>query len=87
MNKTPIGKRLKQIREKTNITMYKLNKDLGHGKTGSVIWQFENDKCNPKFKTIKKISKYFKIPIYFFYIEDDALAETVLNIFYKKQKK
>lgn len=53
--------------EKTNKTPYRVAKDTGISETALSNWK--RNICNPSLETLKKIARYFDVPIDYF-VED-----------------
>lgn len=73
-----LGKRIKQLRMKRNITQSQLGKIVG--KTQIPISLYESGQRNPDPKTIEKFAEYFDVSIdYLFGRTDDVCGEKVVR--------
>ncbi len=78
-NKTPIHKRLKEIRKMQGISQKKLGIAAGIDEfvASARMNQYEVGKHVPDFAILEQIAKVLKIPTAYFYATDDLLAELV----------
>lgn len=86
-NKNLVAIRLKEARLRAKMSQKKLGIAAGIDEfTASPrMNQYETGKHVPDLLTLKQISKVLKVPIAFFYAEDDGLAE--LLIFFETMNK
>ena len=77
--KHPLGKRLKEARSEADLSQKLLGIKSGIDKfsASARLNQYESGKHLPDFDTIKRISKVLKLPVAYFYCEDDELAEVI----------
>ncbi|MBF0611593.1 MAG: helix-turn-helix transcriptional regulator [Magnetococcales bacterium] len=82
MAKTPIPKRLKDAREKAELSQTELG--IAAGMDPSVasagMNQYERDKHVPDYQTLKRIAGVLGYPVLYFYTEDDTLAAVQLHL-------
>ncbi|MBF0612999.1 MAG: helix-turn-helix transcriptional regulator [Magnetococcales bacterium] len=82
MAKTPIPKRLKDAREKAELSQTELG--IAAGMDPSVasarMNQYERDKHVPDYQTLKRIAGVLGYPVLYFYAEDDTLAAVQLHL-------
>lgn len=57
-----LGKQIKEIRNSYNLSQNRFGKRLGL--SGKTISAYENNKITPPLKTLKKISKVYKVNLY-----------------------
>lgn len=57
-----MGKQIKEIRNSYNLSQNRFGKRLGL--SGKTISAYENNKITPPLKTLKKISKEYKVALY-----------------------
>ena len=75
----PITKRLKEAREKANISQKQLGIAAGIDEftSSARMNQYETGKHTPDFNTLSRIAKILKVPTAYFYADDDLLAEII----------
>ncbi len=76
----PITKRLKEARERTNISQKQFGIAAGIDEfTASArMNQYETGKHTPDFNTLSRIAKILKVPTAYFYADDDLLADLII---------
>ncbi|MBF0178407.1 MAG: helix-turn-helix transcriptional regulator [Magnetococcales bacterium] len=76
MARTPIAKRLKEARDRLNLSQTDLGIAAGMDPSGASarMNQYERDKHVPDFQTMKRIAAVLGCPVPYFYAEDDTLA-------------
>jgi transcriptional regulator with XRE-family HTH domain len=52
---------IKEARVQKSISRYKLSLDTGIAM--STLWRYENEKCSPGLKNLRKIATYLNVPI------------------------
>lgn len=74
---SPISKRLKEAREAAGLSQKQLGIKSGIDEfsASARMNQYETAKHTPDFLTLKNIGKILKVPVAFFYAEDDQIAE------------
>lgn len=82
MTKTPIPKRLKEVRDRAKLSQTDLG--IAAGMDPSVasarMNQYERDKHVPDYQTLKRIAGVLGYPVLYFYAEDDTLAAILLHL-------
>lgn len=76
----PFGKRLKQARQKAEISQKNLGILAGieESNASAVMNQYERDTHIPKFATVRNIARQLNVPTAYFYADEDELAELLL---------
>ncbi len=76
----PFGKRLKQARQKAEVSQKNLGILAGieESNASAVMNQYERDTHIPKFATVRNIARQLNVPTAYFYADDDELAELLL---------
>jgi transcriptional regulator with XRE-family HTH domain len=74
------GTRLKQARQQCGLSQKQLGLEIGiDPSTASPrINQYENNRHRPGDQTVIKLAEVLRVPIAFFYAEDDSLAQLIL---------
>ncbi len=74
------GKRLKQARQQLKLSQKQLGLAIGIdlATASPRINQYENNRHRPSDQTIARLSTALKVPVAFFYSEDDGLAQLIL---------
>ena len=74
------GARLKQARQQSGLSQKQLGLEIGidPATASPRINQYENNRHRPGDHTITKLSETLKVPIAFFFAEDDGLAQLIL---------
>ncbi|MEO5330170.1 MAG: helix-turn-helix domain-containing protein [Magnetococcus sp. THC-1_WYH] len=82
MTKTPIPKRLKEARDRADLSQTDLGIAAGMDPSGASarMNQYERDKHVPDYQTLKRIAAVLGCPVPYFYAEDDTLAEILLYL-------
>lgn len=73
-----IGERIKRIRNEKGLTQKELAKMLGTSQQN--LAQYERNKRNPKYETVKKIANALEIDIYDLYISGDMTPREAMEI-------
>ena len=71
-------KRLKEARERAGLSQRQLGFKAGMGVSPSMN-QYENDVHGPNLRTVTTIAKALKVPVPYFYCEDNELAAVILR--------
>ncbi len=76
----PFGKRLKQARQKAEVSQKKLGILAGieESNASAVMNQYERNTHIPKFATVRNIARELNVPTAYFYTDEDELAELLL---------
>ena len=79
MDKTPLARRLKQVRIEKNISQKKLGlmAHIEECSASARMNQYETGKHSPNYSSLKKIAEVLEVPPAYFYAEDDNLAELI----------
>ncbi|MEO8401064.1 MAG: helix-turn-helix transcriptional regulator [Gammaproteobacteria bacterium] len=87
MAESPICKRLKEARLAAGLSQKKLGIAAGMDEfsASSRMNHYEIDRHQPDFETLKRIGKVLKVPVAYFYAENDDIA-VVITLFYKMNK-
>ena len=82
MAKTPIPKRLREVRTRAKLSQTNLGVAAGMDPSGASarMNQYERDTHVPDYQTMKRIAGVLGHPVQFFYTEDDLLAEVLLYV-------
>ena len=82
MAKTPIPKRLREARDRAELSQAELGIAAGMDPSGASarMNQYERDKHVPDYQTMKRIAAVLGCPVPYFYTEDDTLAEILLHL-------
>mgnify|MGYP003958761659 FL=1 len=74
------GTRLKQARQQSGLSQKQLGLEIGidPATASPRVNQYENNRHRPGDQTISKLADALKVPIAFFYAEDDGLAQLIL---------
>ncbi|MBF0190260.1 MAG: helix-turn-helix transcriptional regulator [Magnetococcales bacterium] len=82
MSRTPIPKRLKEARDRAELSQTELGIAAGMDPSGASarMNQYERDKHVPDFQTLRRIAVVLGCPVPYFYAEDDDLAEILLHL-------
>ncbi len=87
---SPLSKRLKQAREAIGLSQKQLGIKAGIDEfsASARMNQYETGKHTPDFLTLKQIAKILKLPLPYFYADDETLAQTLYlyNQLSKKEK-
>ena len=77
-----IGKRLREARVRANIPQDKLGVLIGLDESSSSarISRYETGIHEPALATAQQLAKILKVPLCFFYCEDDVMAELILSL-------
>lgn len=90
LTKNLVANRLKEARQKVGLSQKSLGIAAGIDEfsASARMNQYETGKHIPDILTLKQISKVLKLPIAFFYAEDEILAEILFKYgkMNKKQK-
>ena len=78
--KSPFGKRLREARQKVNVTQKKLGILAGIDELSSSarINQYEQDVHIPDYMTAKRLASALGVSVTYLYAEEDDLAELIL---------
>jgi len=78
-----IPKRLIYARKSKNLTQRRLAELLGieGNNPNSTFSTYETGRAQPSYATMIKISKILDFPVGYFYIEEDYLAEAIVQIY------
>ena len=78
--RSPIAKRLRQIRTSLGLSQRKLGILAGMDEFGAGprVTQYETDRYVPDFTIAKRLAKVLDIPVTYLYAEDEQLAELIL---------
>ncbi len=76
----PFGKRLKQARQKAEVSQKNLGILAGieESNASAVMNQYERNTHIPKFATVRNIARELNVPTAYFYADEDELAELLL---------
>lgn len=76
----PVGRRLRQAREKSGLSQKQLGIRAGMDEfsASARVNQYERDKHVPDFSTATRLAQVLSIPVTYFYAEDDDIAELIL---------
>jgi transcriptional regulator with XRE-family HTH domain len=75
------GKRVRIARQRTGLTQAELGKQLGLVKYGAVrISRFECGRHMPDINFVEKMAAVLKVPSFYFYCADNALARMFLRL-------
>jgi transcriptional regulator with XRE-family HTH domain len=79
MAESPICKRLKEARIAAGISQKKLGIAAGMDEfsASSRMNHYELGRHQPDFETLKRIAKVLKLPVAYFYAEEDELAKLI----------
>jgi len=79
MSDIPIAKRLKEARLAANISQKKLGIAAGIDQfaASARMNQYERGKHTPDYSTLKRIATILKVPVAYFYVDKDDLAEII----------
>ncbi len=79
-NHTVFGDRLKQARQQLGLSQKQLGLEIGidPATASPRINQYENNRHRPGDQTIARLAGVLKVPVAFFYAEDDGLAQLIL---------
>lgn len=74
------GTRLKQARQQSGLSQKQLGLEIGidPATASPRVNQYENNRHRPGEQTAAKLAEVLRVPIAFFYAEDDSLAELIL---------
>jgi transcriptional regulator with XRE-family HTH domain len=80
MSSKPIPLRLKEARDKTGLSQKELGIRAGIDEFSASprINQYETGKHTPSYATLVQLGKVLKVPVPYFYCEDDRLARLIL---------
>lgn len=86
-NPTLFGRRLREARLQSGIPQDKLGVIIGLDESCSSarMSRYENGVHEPSFKTIEKIALTLKVPVAYFFCEDDILAK-IINGYHQTSK-
>ena len=91
MDDSPLAKRLKEARLAAGLSQKSLGIAAGIDEFSASprMNQYETGKHIPDYSTLSKIAKVLKVPVAYFYAEDDTLAEIIQMVspFNKKEQK
>ncbi len=78
--KSPIGVRLREVREEKGISQKQLGilACIDQFAASARINQYEQDKHAPDFTTATRLAEVLSIPVTYFYADDDEMAEFIL---------
>ena len=78
--KSPVGKRLREVRTSLGISQKKLGILAGMDEfaASARINQYERDKHVPDFTTAKRLAEVLKIPVAYLFADEDELAKFIL---------
>ena len=78
-NQPPISKRLKELRTEAGLSQKKLGilANIDEFSASPRVNQYEKGKHVPDFSTLQRFAKVLKIPVCYFYTEDDDMAEMI----------
>lgn len=87
MSKSPLKKRLKEVREAAGLSQKQLGIKAGIDEFSASprMNQYETGKHAPDYLTLKKIASILQVPVCYFYTEDNNLAK-LLSIYGKLSK-
>ena len=76
------GIRLRQARERVGLAQDKLGVMIGldEGSSSARISRYETGVHQPPFETAHSLAQVLRVPVAFFYCEDDWMAETLLHV-------
>ncbi len=76
----PFAKRLKQAREKAELSQKRLGILTGieESNASAVMNQYERGTHLPKFPMVRNMAKVLNVPTAFFYTDDDNLADLLM---------
>lgn len=80
-----IGKNIKELRIKNNMTQQDLAKIVGLTATGISYW--ESGKANPDVQSINKLADFFNVSIDYIYGKKDLEVDEEMNILFRKASK
>lgn len=80
MPKNPLPMRLREARDKSGLSQKGLGIEAGIDASSSSarINQYETGKHTPDYTTLAQLAKVLKVPVPYFYCEDDRLAQLIL---------
>ncbi len=80
MPKNPLPMRLRETRDKSGLSQKGLGIEAGIDASSSSarINQYETGKHTPDYTTLAQLAKVLKVPVPYFYCEDDRLARLIL---------
>ena len=80
MPKNPLPVRLREARDKSGLSQKGLGIEAGIDASSSSarINQYETGKHTPDYTTLAQLAKVLKVPVPYFYCEDDRLARLIL---------
>ncbi len=78
--KVVFGERLRQARQQSGLSQKQLGLeiDIDPATASPRINQYENNRHRPSDQTAVNLARALKVPVAFFYAEDDGLAELIL---------
>lgn len=78
-NQPPISKRLKELRTEAGLSQKKLGilSGIDEFSASPRVNQYEKGKHVPDFSTLQRFAKVLKIPVCYFYAEDDDMAQMI----------
>lgn len=80
MPKNPLPMRLREARDKSGLSQKGLGIEAGIDASSSSarLNQYETGKHTPDYTTLAQLAKVLKVPVPYFYCEDDRLARLIL---------
>jgi transcriptional regulator with XRE-family HTH domain len=80
INRSPVGKRLKEARLMQGVSQKVLGIQAGIDQfsASSRINQYERDKHVPDYQTAKRLADVLRVPVTYLFADDDELAEIIL---------
>jgi len=79
--KSPLPKRLKEARQAADLSQKKLGILCGIDEfsASARMNQYETGKHAPDYETLTRLAKVLKVPVAYFYAEDDGLSDLIKN--------
>lgn len=76
-----IGKRIKEARDCLGVSQMTYGELAGLTRRDANVYmnRYENGSVIPKYNLVLKLAEAAGLPEYFFYIQDDAVAESLLD--------
>ena len=80
MPQSPVPVRLREARLRNGLSQKELGiqADIDESSASPRINQYETGKHTPSYTTLAQLAKVLKVPVPYFYCEDDRLARLVL---------
>ncbi len=86
MYKSPLCKRLKEVRKRKGLSQKKLGMMAGMSEESASgrMNHYETGRHVPTYETLKSIAKAVKLSVAYFYAENDKLAECIASFKLRK---